>query len=783
VVAPVVEPAPVLPVEAPAPVVGLTLEQRAQKLGFARHLPQDTEGFISFHNGAKAAEAIQNSKAWALLQENMGFGGGMDFDEMEEMEFPPDMDEDFAIPEEGEQDDDDETGFDRAIDAGGDEMDEMDEDAGVIIGEADLEVMGDEDGFGMEGEFGEPAGPGVLLGSEFGIALGKSGGEQVANLLTGYGRISFMQIRAMTRAMVAVAKTGDIDMMSELMFEHSMNQWPEFLNDPESGVALIERFQIPPLYVSYKVDAENREVAAQEIASTVEFMGMFEEMVEPVEFERAGATFAGYRLLGENIAASMEESREDMDLDLDVDEEVMDRLIAALATKNLVVASGVLGDYVVMFIGASVEDCALVEDLESSLVNSEALKYVDPLLDQELACLVHGDQATIKLMMDASGGLAEMTDAVREGISGEDGLENTRDLESMLQIVAEREAVLRKMISIETFGMVGFYDQGIKFETFGGVDDGSADWEAASKLSTLGDSEDVVLFASMSVDAAYDAASRAYLEALVETTYALTMKLSEYEIEGGQIEKAREMIGLFDEKFRPELATMWRSLSGEFSESLGSEKAMVMDLKGSMPAFKGVPQPVVDTARFMRMSMISPVEDRAKLAASWEPMNASATRLMASVSEILEDDIPMPKPMRSVEDGYTTWFFSLPFTDEDFIPCVTVGDDWFVASSSRLHSMELIAKANAVPEAEERTGVWFKMNFAALQEFAVETMKVLEENAEAIFGAESEALEKFEEQKETINKVIAALEDLDQLTAHSRREGGVLRSTIHFKTR
>jgi hypothetical protein len=437
----------------------------------------------------------------------------------------------------------------------------------------------------------------------------------------------------------------------------------------------------------------------------------------------------------------------------------------------------------VMFVGPSVEACALVSDVNTSLVNSDTLKYADALLNSELAFISHGEADVLKGLIDANHGVAEMAEAIREGLSGEDGLDNSRDLESMLQIVAEREMALRKMVSVETFGMVGVYDQGLRIETFGGVDDGAADWEATSKLSALGDSEDVVVFASMSSNAAYDAAARAYLEALVETGYAMAMKFTEFEVEGEEMEKAREMLGLFDEKFRPELAAIWRTLNSGFADSLGNDMALVVDLNGSMPAFKGVPQAVVDTARFARVSMIAPVNDRAALSVSWEPVNASATNLMAAISNVLDDDIPMPKPMRSVEDNYTSWFFSLPFTDEDFIPCVTVGDDWFVASSSRLQSMELITKANAVSAEEERKGNWFRLNFAALQKFGDETLKIVEEHAAAIFGEDSAALAEFEENKGSIKKVISVLEDLDSLTAHSRREDGVLRTTIHFKTR
>ena len=47
-------PAPV----AKAPKIGA--EERAAKLGFAKHLPQDTEVVLSFYNGSKTADRVMN---------------------------------------------------------------------------------------------------------------------------------------------------------------------------------------------------------------------------------------------------------------------------------------------------------------------------------------------------------------------------------------------------------------------------------------------------------------------------------------------------------------------------------------------------------------------------------------------------------------------------------------------------------------------------------------------------------------------------------------------------
>jgi hypothetical protein len=70
------------------------------------------------------------------------------------------------------------------------------------------------------------------------------------------------------------------------------------------------------------------------------------------------------------------------------------------------------------------------------------------------------------------------------------------------------------------------------------------------------------------------------------------------------------------------------------------------------------------------------------------------------------------------------------------------------------------------------------MNFKALQKYLTETYTLIDDNAEALMG-ESQT----DQQKKNVKNAIAALSDLDNLTVHSRREAGVLRSSVHFKTR
>lgn len=739
--------------EAAAPKV--SVEERAAKLGFAKHLPQDTEVVMSFYNGSKTADRVKSSKLWKLVQEQMG-GGGLGIAPAPDMEM-----DDEEVPE-GEQET---AGAEATVEEGAD--------AGAVAG----------------AQIGEPtdpaeappgmdeveAGPSVLFGTEFTIALGKSTGEQTANLLTMNRRLSYFQMRNIAKALAAAAKSGDsADVLSAVSGGYTADMMKDLIKDPESGIGLLEKSKMPPIYLAFRTSETDRPAAAQQVAAMVENLNMLGEVSAPVKSEIAGIQFEGAKISGAGISAEMAKDREEMDTEIGA--EAADRVIAAVAKKDIVVVSGIVGDYVLLFIGGSTDDLKLAENFGQSMVGSEMLSFGDSYLSKDLAALVYGQKEALQTLTKAAGGIADMTNGLRDGLAGSDGFGDTRDLEAMFKIVGEREAALRSLSGIESTGTVAFFDEGLKIEGYGGVDSGVVDWKSPNKLSRLGDSDDVLMFADMTTDAVYDEKARAYGEALMETAYAMAMKLADAPLENGELAQFKEMAKTFDTKFRPDLAALWNAFGKDFHGSLGLERAMVVDLKGTSPAVPGIPQVVVDKAKVPRISFIAPVTDRAKLSGSWDQINTTLTGSLAKISEMTGQDIPMQKPISSEKDGNVTWFFPMPFFTDDFLPSVTVGDKWFVTSTSKKQALDLINQANA--GGETRTGFWFSMNFKALEKYAGETYKLVDENAEALMGQPLDP-----EQQKLIQDSISVLSDLDKLTVHSRREGAVLRSSVHFKTR
>lgn len=742
-------------------------EERAAKLGFAKHLPQDVEGLLTFYNGSKIAASVKASKVWSLVEGQMNGGDAMvvpddAMDDGGAEEVAPDEIE--AQDAEQEAPGDADAVADSAAKL--DEIPAGNEPEGKTLLADEAAPFPDEEPSG---------GPAALFETEVTVAMGKPTGEQVGNLLTFNRRQTYFQMRSLAKAFGAAGKSGDLDAVLEKFGENfSAETTAELLKDPQSGLSLLEKTKFPPIYIAFRSKQGELETSAQFIASMLANVNMFGEMFEPVTLESSGHKLEGYKLAGAKISESLAGERESLEKNLDA--ATVDQLLSIISKKEIIIASGTVGDYVVLFLGGSADDFKLSPDIAGSIVSADSLAFTDAYASKELAAISYGSKASMDTMIAAAGGFSDLTNGLRDGLAGSEGLGDTRDLESLFTIVAEREAALRKLAGNESSGLVAFFEEGLKIESFGGYDSGMVDWKATNKLAHLGAGEDVFLFADVSVDAAYDAKSREFLEALMETAYELTTKVSELPVEDEDFAKYQEMVKLFDSKFRPDLVTLWDAFTEDFGGSLGTESAIVVDLKGGLPTVPNIPQVIVDKGKAPRATVIAPVTDRAKLSGSWDKMNTTLTGTLAKIGEMTGTPIPMQKPLSSEKNGSTTWFFPMPFFTDDFLPSVTVSDKWFAASSSKTQALDLISKADAGGETSQ--GFNFNLNFKALEKYAQESYQLFESNSNELIGGSISA-----DQKKLVQDAISILSDLDKLSVHSRRESGVLRTSVHFKTR
>ncbi len=722
----------------PPPAAAFSDEERAAKLGFAKYLPADTELVMSVYNVREASKQFKALKLYGFFEE-MAIGSRMDIGE--------------EMPEE--------------------EMLEED----VLI-EPDAEQA--EDGLAAEEEPQEEMPNAMtLLGQEVTIAMGDTSGVQMGNFLTASQRMTYFQAKAFGKAAQILAKSGDMKEFSAIMAKETQTGLlKNLLEDSESGIALPEKAEMPPLYIAFRAKEGELEQAAMLVNGSMGMFAMVGEMAAPVEFEAGGAKFAGYKLLGAKMVEMMEAERASMDEAIGA--KSTDGIMAALKKKNLVVATGTIGEYVVMLIGGSEKSLKLVSDVKDSLVATDSLNFSDAYADKKLLSMIYGEKEMLGELIEATSGVASYALGVRDGIAGGGGLGETRDLQGMLQIVADTEKELFAMGSSSDYGMVAYTEEGLKIESFGGSDSGAINWDAKTTLSHLGDSGDNMLFLNIPGNAAYDAKMGDYFEAIVETMYAATVKFAELEIEAPEMEEMRQYTKMFDTQFREDVVGLSSAMGGAMSGGLGNEMAIVMDLKGSIPAVPGIPQKVVDEAKAPRITMLAPVKDRKKLVESWDAMNTHVTSLLAKVGEMTGEKIPMQKPISSEKDDMTTWFFSFPFFQDNFLPSVTVSDEWFAASTSKTHATDLMSKAAAGGQTGE--GVKFHVNFNAITNYAKDMLQMVDKNAAEIFPEESAAAD-FKEGKAQMESLIKACGDFDSMTWTSRKESGIVHSSIHIKTK
>lgn len=689
-----------------APVVSVSPSARAEKLGFARLLPKDTETLLLIQDGNEVAKRFKGSKLYSFIKSQNP--------EVEEM------------------------------------------------------VDGDDTG-GLT--------PKDILGLEVFLATGKSTGVQTENLLTFSDRQSYFQMRGLMGVAIASFKGEEPDLAAL----GGMGTTAELLKDPQSGLDLLKKSEMPPLYLGCKTTPENREKVMQALSGLTANMAAVGAAVEEISFEVEGKKFSGNQIVGKKLVEDMmanESMMEEMTEALGAD--LISDLTKVLAEKNLIVVTGMVDDYVVLFAGSRKEDLRLASSPSDSLAASDALSFVDPFLDKNPVGVAYSDKGVLNGLL-SSNGISTIANAMRDAIAG-NGKVDTREIEALLDVISEREKELSSMYQASNFGMVAMLDEGFKIESFGGTNSPGLQAEVTNRMGDVGASKETAVFVNWTSNPVYGIKMNAYLESLVETSYAITKNVSTWEVEENEsFAQFQQTFAMFEENFSDDVVTLWEALSDDMSDGLGNETAFVVDLNGEMPPIPNMPQALVKTGKFPRISMVKPVKDRAKLVASWAKINESGEGIMKQVSAMMGADQAMPKPMSSKEGSLTTWFFSGPLFTDDFAPSVTLDDKWFVMSTSKKHAAELANKAETSNSG--KTGAYALVKFDALRACAEHWINAIDANKEEIFKDNEFAAADFSDNKKMMTDLLTALSEMEELTVHTRKESGVERTTLHLKTR
>lgn len=701
-------------------------EERAAKLGFYARLPKDTESVFTIYQGAKIVDLLESSEFGKTLKELAAEEEGSD-----------------ASAPDGEE------GAGHGAGAGGAPLKKAEKVA------EKTEV---------------PA----LLAEEVFLVLGKNAGSQFGNLLRFQKQVSYLQGKSMVKSAAGVVKSGNYDQLESALAGDEA-QLQAMFKDP----TWIRNLSVPPVMVGFRVsDAEKRKEAFQQLASVNEMIGSM-GMLQPLELERAGSKFTGYKLMGTTIAEQL--GVMPPSLEGKVDSAQWAAMIDAIKTKNLVILSGEVDGCVLFFLGGSEDELRFAETPKDSLVASKDFKFVDSYLGKDLVGVSYGAKAMYEAISKENEGVASLLKGVRDAIGETDAFGDTREIAALLDVTVEKEGLLYKLVKDDTLGALAYLEEGVKVETFGGQDPQYLGKEP-HRLSGVGSGANVAFFANWASNPAYDKAAGEYFESLFETAYALTGKASALKVEDSEdFAKFQEGFGFFDSKLRPDMVKMWDALRGNLAAGLGDEAALVVDFNGTVPPIPKVPENVVKQGKFPRATYIAPVTDRAKVAASWTEIKSAAENMCKTATSVIGSEVTLPQPMSSEKNGLVSWFFSIPFQTDDFVPSVTLNDQWFLASTSRLHALEVVAKAGS--QSSTVSGLVMRADLDAFRNYGVQWLDLVDANATQLFAGNESELAEFKEMKPRISKVLGSLRSADELLIHDRTEGGQKRVSVHYKVR
>lgn len=620
-----------------------------------------------------------------------------------------------------------------------------------------------------------------FLGDELFLATGKSTDVQTGHLMKTSNRSNYFQFRSLLEMIISSAKgeEPDLESLDPIYSQIALVQ------DAETGLALLKASEMPPSYLGVKCTKENQEKIQQAFSGLIGNLAAQNELgdaLEEITVEKDGRSFKGSKLVGKKLVAQWRSNEGLMGmLEEKLDQASLDELFTLLGEKNVIAVTGTVNDYVVGFVGSREEDLKLAATPADSFATSDSLKFVDTFLEKNPVFVSYAKGSVLSAITNNSG-ISYLTDAFRDALASS-GEVDTREIEALLDVVKEREREMSSSLKISDLGMVGYFEEGFKLETFGGSNMPSIIASANNKLGAIGDSKDVAIFANWTSNPAYTIKTNEYLESLAETVYAMAKNVSTWQLgeENQSFAAFKQYVTLFDESFSDHVVTAWDSMSSDFPAGLGNETAFVIDLNGEMPPIPNVPQELVKSGKFPRISYLKPVKDRSKLVSAWEKINQSGEGIMGEVSKMMEQEQAMPKPMSSKDNGLITWFFAGPLFTDDFAPSVTLDDTWFVASTSKNHAVDLAKQAGS--SASGKTGAFMRVDFDALRACAKHWVKAVDDNKDAIFESNPSAGEDFTENKKMIMDGLKAFGEMDELTLHSREESGTSRSTIHFKTR
>ena len=619
----------------------------------------------------------------------------------------------------------------------------------------------------------------AVVGEEIFAAFGDSAGNQALNLQAINSSSSFHQMKMMVEmAAMSMDDNADPSAMQGL----AMSMFGSILGDPEAGVPIFEKSEMPPVTIGFKVSDEEMRTQISEmmIGGVLSLFDLADEApFDEIEMEKDGVAFSGITINGKKLAALADEDTKQEMTEFFGSRAMVDRVLAAVAKKNLNVAIGVKGDYIVVYIGGSLNGLKFAAKPEDSLLANKGMDFIKDYAQKDIRMLVFGEEEAMKTIGGANEIMASMAKGLKAGLAEAEAFGDTRDIQALLGHVAKVESKVFDMFEYGRTGSVAFIEDGFKIESHGGSNLASIDTKTAHNFAGLGDMKDVVFFSNSRSNPEFTGKVHDMMESLGQATYMMASRVSEMDIEDGDFREFREGFKMFDEMAAGDLSNIWGALTADWAQGTGDEGALIIDTKGTLPKVPEVPGVIIEKGIMPRIAYVTSVTDREKMSSAWGKIETSISNILKTVKEMDGPEIPMQEFDDNTKEGVTYYSTAIQFSTRDARPVVGMTDKNFYFSTSQNLIAEIDKKLTAGGDIPNRNGSYTRIDFSAAREMAEYWVKLLKENSEEIF--ENEYMrDDFNENLPLVQKFLAAFEQLDDMTVHTRMENGEARTSIHF---
>ncbi len=557
---------------------------------------------------------------------------------------------------------------------------------------------------------------------------------------------------------------------------------PSFFKKKDGVLQMLKETKMAPMYVGFKVsDKTKRDKFIAEI--TAEFNKLINlsdmRMMKVAESKEANG-FYGFEWSGKGFLQMLGDERREELLAKILGQDLLDSYKEEIAKKSLTCMVGNVGDYVVFYVGKDAKSLKLETSVANSLLSNPEMSFARNHADKELASLMYISGSMMKTLKELDGRLKPYTGIFSDVLEQTDAFGDTRKLRDLLEKVEDKEQELYDMMPTQRVGIVASHEEGFKIDMYMGKRCSSLDLNTPRDLTKMVNHPDAAIYGSWIRADDYTDKIVSDLEAVWNVAYEVAKVASQVQHDEPEWVEFQNNFKLFDKHFAGDLLRVWESLTGDFAEGIGSEFAMIMDLKGMMPSVPIVPSVILKNGQIPRFTVIKPVVDRKKISNAWDEINVTSIDITKTLEQITGEKMEMLKPERVKKFGLDTWSYQLGVTSKDANLAIALNNDLWFMTTSPTGLEDLTLRAYSKGSKQAKPGAEMVIRLDPMRAYARHWMKLMEEHGQDI---DEDNYNDFMESKPMIEKFLKASEDLELIDSYTRKEDGEVQSTLHFKMR